>query len=392
MSIVVIKKRHCATDQLTIQHSRGAQESASKTTLPNYDPKCYLCPGNERAQGDTNPNYESTFVFVNDYSAVKEEQAAYEPSNQDGTSKPPSASTPHTLSLKLTELESRFLKAEPVTGKCYVLTFSAAHNLTLADLAPQEIVPVIDAWTEIYTAHLSPTSPLAKAASPTTLQPTSTLTSATKPKEQYRYMQIFENKGAAMGCSNPHPHGQVWTTSSMPEEPAAEMDQLTKYRRQHGGSHLLEDYAALENRKQERVVFENDAFLVVCPWWATWPFETIIVSRTHKRALVDLSETDKMLLAEAIAEITRRYDNLFETHFPYSMGIHQAPLDGTEEEIEASYLHLHFYPPLLRSATVRKFLVGYELMAEPQRDITPEQAAAKLRACGGELYRKKIDS
>lgn len=205
-------------------------------------------------------------------------------------------------------------------------------------------------------------------------------------------MQIFENKGEAMGCSNPHPHGQVWTTSSMPEEPAAEMDQLTKYRQQHGGSHLLEDYAALESRKRERVVFENEAFLVVCPWWATWPFETMIVSRTHKRALVDLSEADKMLLAEAIAETTRRYDNLFETHFPYSMGIHQAPLDGTEEEVEASYLHLHFYPPLLRSATVRKFLVGYELMAEPQRDITPEQAAAKLRACGGELYRKKIDS
>ncbi|KOS37543.1 hypothetical protein ACN38_g11660 [Penicillium nordicum] len=352
---------------------QGAQESPSKTTLPNYDPKCYLCPGNERAQGDTNPNYESTFVFVNDYSAVKEEQAAYEPSNED-------------------ELESRFLKAEPVTGKCYVLTFSSAHNLTLADLAPREIVPVIDAWTEIYTAHLSPTSPLVKNAHATTLPPTSPSTSVTKPKEQYRYMQIFENKGEAMGCSNPHPHGQVWTTSSMPEEPAAEMDQLTKYRQQHGGSHLLEDYAALESRKRERVVFENEAFLVVCPWWATWPFETMIVSRTHKRALVDLSEADKMLLAEAIAETTRRYDNLFETHFPYSMGIHQAPLDGTEEEVEASYLHLHFYPPLLRSATVRKFLVGYELMAEPQRDITPEQAAAKLRACGGELYRKKIDS
>ncbi|KAJ5940572.1 hypothetical protein N7516_000740 [Penicillium verrucosum] len=352
---------------------QGAQESPSKTTLPNYDPKCYLCPGNERAQGDTNPNYESTFVFVNDYSAVKEEQAAYEPSNED-------------------ELESRFLKAEPVTGRCYVLTFSSAHNLTLADLAPREIVPVIDAWTEIYTAHLSPTSPLVKNAPATTLPPTSPSTSVTKPKEQYRYMQIFENKGEAMGCSNPHPHGQVWTTSSMPEEPAAEMDQLTKYRQQHGGSHLLEDYAALESRKRERVVFENEAFLVVCPWWATWPFETMIVSRTHKRALVDLSEADKMLLAEAIAETTRRYDNLFKTHFPYSMGIHQAPLDGTEEEVEASYLHLHFYPPLLRSATVRKFLVGYELMAEPQRDITPEQAAAKLRACGGELYRKKIDS
>ncbi|KAJ5273283.1 Galactose-1-phosphate uridylyltransferase [Penicillium angulare] len=351
---------------------QGAQENPSKTTLPAYDPKCYLCPGNERAQGDVNPKYESTFVFVNDYSAVKEEQASYDDSNND-------------------DLESRFLKAEPVTGKCYVLTFSAAHNLTLADLSPIEIVPVINSWTEIYAAHLSPTSPLAQNAPPTHIAPTAPHENVTKPKEQYRYMQIFENKGAAMGCSNPHPHGQVWTTSTLPEEPAAEMEQLLRYRHEHKGSHLLEDYAELESRKGDRIVFENEAFVVVVPWWATWPFETMIVSRTHKRALVDLSESDKTLLAEAIAETTRRYDNLFETHFPYSMGIHQAPLDGTAEEIEASYLHLHFYPPLLRSATVRKFLVGYELMAEPQRDITPEQAAARLRGCGGELYRKKLE-
>ncbi|KAJ5081800.1 hypothetical protein NUU61_010064 [Penicillium alfredii] len=370
---------------------QGQQESPSKTTLPDYDPACYLCPGNKRAQGDVNPKYESTFVFVNDYSAVKEEQAEYNAPSDD-------------------DLESRFLRAEPVTGKCYVLTFSSAHNLTLADLSPRDIVPVIDAWTEIYAAHLSPTSPLVANAPTTTLQPTSPNTSVTKPKEQYRYMQIFENKGAAMGCSNPHPHGQVWTTSTLPEEPAAELEQLCRYRQAHGGHHLLEDYAELESRKQDRVVFENEAFLVVCPWWATWPFETMVVSRTHKRALVDLSDAEKVLLAEAIAEITRRYDNLFETHFPYSMGIHQAPLDGSPEEVDASYLHLHFYPPLLRSATVRKFLVGYvpsdlpsyhpynaanfiryELMAEPQRDITPEQAAARLRNCGGELYRKKLD-
>lgn len=291
----------------------------------------------------------------------------------------------------MADIESRFLKAEPVTGKCYVLTFSSAHNLTLADLPPIEILPVINAWAEIYAAHLSPASPLAKNAPPTHVQPATPHISIAKPKEQYRYMQIFENKGAAMGCSNPHPHGQVWTTSTLPEEPAAELEQLRRYRHEHGGSHMLEDYAALESRKQERVVFENEAFLVVCPWWATWPFETMIISRTHKRALVDLSDSDKTLLAEAIAEITRRYDNLFETHFPYSMGIHQAPLDGTAEEVDASYLHLHFYPPLLRSATVRKFLVGYELMAEPQRDITPEQAAARLRGCGGELYRKKLE-
>ncbi|KAL3440991.1 galactose-1-phosphate uridyl transferase [Aspergillus insuetus] len=352
---------------------QGAQESPSKTTLPAYDATCYLCPGNKRAQGDENPKYEKTFVFVNDYSAVKEEQAPYQPEAAD-------------------DAESFFLRADPVTGKCYVLTFSAAHNLTLADLSAAEIVPVIDAWTEIYAKHLSSSSPLADAASKITIASDSPAASITKPKEQYRFMQIFENKGAAMGCSNPHPHGQIWTTSSLPEEPAAELEQMKKYRKEHDGRHLLADYAALESRKQERVVFENDAFLVVCPWWAIWPFETMIVSKTHKRALVDLDAQEKTQLAEAIAEVTRRYDNLFETHFPYSMGIHQAPLEGTEEEIEASYLHLHFYPPLLRSATVRKFLVGYELMAEPQRDITPEQAAARLRGCGGELYRKKLES
>lgn len=255
--------------------------------------------------------------------------------------------------------ESFFLRAEPVVGKCYVLTFSAAHNQTLADLSATEIVPVIDAWTEIYTSHLSPKNPLAAVAPATHLPPDAPTASLTKPKSQYRYMQIFENKGAAMGCSNPHPHGQVWTTSSLPEEPAIELEHLQKYRAEHSGSHLLGDYVALECQKQERIVFENDGFVVVCPWWATWPFETMIISKTHKRALVDLNADEKAQLAEAIAEITRRYDNLFETHFPYSMGIHQAPLEGTEEEIEASWLHLHFYPPLLRSATVRKFLVGY---------------------------------
>lgn len=203
-------------------------------------------------------------------------------------------------------------------------------------------------------------------------------------------MQIFENKGAAMGCSNPHPHGQVWTTTGLPEEPALELEQLKRYRREQGGRYLLEDYAKLEHEKQERVFFENDAFIALCPWWAVWPYETMIVAKEHKRSLVDFNERERGMLAEALAEVTRRYDNLFETQFPYSMGIHQAPLEGDDVEIEASHFHIHFYPPLLRSSTVRKFLVGYELMAEPQRDITPEQAAAKLRDCAGELYRKKI--
>ena len=161
-----------------------------------------------------------------------------------------------------------------------------------------------------------------------------------------------------MGCSNPHPHGQVWTTTSLPEEPTLELEQLKKYRREQGGANLLEDYAKLEADKMERLVFENAAFLALCPWWAIWPFEVMIVAKEHKRALVDFLEEEKMMLAEAISEVTRRYDNLFETHFPYSMGIHQAPFEGTDAEIEASHFHIHFYPPLLRSATVRKFLVG----------------------------------
>ncbi|KAG9238938.1 galactose-1-phosphate uridyl transferase [Amylocarpus encephaloides] len=349
---------------------QGQQESPSRVTLPDYDPACYLCPGNKRAQGDSNPQYKSTFVFVNDYSAVKEEQAEYK---QAEDSK---------------DLSSLLLKADSVTGKCYVLTFAPNHNLTLADLDPSRILPVVQAWTEIYTAHLSPTSSLANVAQPTTLAPSGI--SITAPNAQYRWMQIFENKGAAMGCSNPHPHGQVWTTTGLPDEPAQELEQLKKYRHEHGGCSLLADYAKLEMEKEERVVFQNKTFLVVCPWWATWPFEVMIISKGHKRALVDFGDDEKRGFAEAIAEVTRRYDNLFETSFPYSSGIHQAPLEATEEEIEASHFHMHFYPPLLRSATVRKFLVGYELMAEPQRDITPEQAAARLRDCGGPLYREAL--
>ena len=256
-------------------------------------------------------------------------------------------------------LSCSLLRAEPVTGKCYVMTFSPSHNLTLADLSPSEILPIIKTWTEIYTAHISPTSPLAKVSAPTHLPPNShEQTNHIRTKAQYRYMQIFENKGAAMGCSNPHPHGQVWTTTGLPEEPGLELEQLRRYRREQGGMNMLEDYAKLEVEKKERVVFQNKGFLGVCPWWATWPFEVMIVARQHKRALVDFNDDERSELAEAIAEVTKRYDNLFETQFPYSMGLHQAPLEGSDTEIQASHFHIHFYPPLLRSATVRKFLVG----------------------------------
>ncbi|KAK3318942.1 galactose-1-phosphate uridyl transferase [Apodospora peruviana] len=352
---------------------QGQQEAPSKNQLPEYDPKCYLCPGNQRAQGDANPQYQNTFAFVNDYSAVKEEQQDYSPDP------------------KTEDVASLLLQAQPVTGRCYVLTFSPKHDTTLADMRAQEILPVIETWTRIYASHLSSSHPL-KTEAVRAVQdiPANADGEVDPPKHQLRYMQIFENKGAAMGCSNPHPHCQIWTTSTLPEEPGKELIQMAKYKQEHDGRHLLGDYVKLEVEKKERVVWQNDSFLVVCPWWAIWPFEVIVIAKRHVRALVDLTDDERLQFAEAIQEVTRRYDNLFETNFPYSSGIHQAPLDCTEDEAKASWFHMHFYPPLLRSATVRKFLVGYELMAEPQRDITPEQAAAKLRDCGGELYRKSL--
>lgn len=228
-----------------------------------------------------------------------EDQQEYRPDSKDGS------------------LAARLLRAEAVTGKCYVICFSPSHNLTLADMTPTEIVPIIETWTNIYVAHLDPKSPLSKLASAMTI-PQLAQGPIDPPSAQYRYMQIFENKGSAMGCSNPHPHGQIWTTTSFPEEPATELVQLSKYRKEQGGCHMLVDYAALESQEKIRTVFENESFWAGVPYWAVWPFEIMIVSKQHKRSLVDLTKDDRAQLAEAIAEITRRYDNLFETQFPYS--------------------------------------------------------------------------
>jgi UDPglucose--hexose-1-phosphate uridylyltransferase len=215
-------------------------------------------------------------------------------------------------------LASRLLKAEGTKGKCYVITFSPKHNLTLADMSPQAILPIINTWTSIYTAHLDPASPLQKPAQANQTEQQHDLPTVDRPRQQYRYMQIFENKGSAMGCSNPHPHGQVWTTTSLPEEPSLALTNLIAYRKAHNGAHLLEDYAQLESEKGERTVFENASFWAGCPWWAVWPFEILIVSKQHKRALVDFTSEERKALAECITEVTRRYDNLFETNFPYS--------------------------------------------------------------------------
>lgn len=305
---------------------QGQEEDISPEDLAPFDPKCYLCPGNPRARGDKNEDYKSTFVFTNDYSAVKEDQPRYE------------QSSPHPL-----------LKTAPTRGKCCVICFSPKHNLTLAQMSTQEIKPVIDAWADVYTE-------LSKV-------------------ELINHVQIFENKGAQMGCSNPHPHGQVWATEHTPEEPAKELISLEAFKKEHDNC-LLCDYAALESKETSRIVCQNESFLALVPFWAIWPFETMILSRNHITNITELDAKQRVDLADLIRRITCRYDNLFKCSFPYSMGIHQRPtLNSTKD----AHLHLHFYPPLLRSATVRKFLVGYELMGEPQRDLTAEQAAARLR-------------
>jgi UDPglucose--hexose-1-phosphate uridylyltransferase len=319
---------------------RGAEENISSDALPEYDTKCYLCPGNVRASGEKNPDYNNTFLFTNDFSAVKETHCGY--TQLDCTKR---------------STEATLLRASPVTGKCYVICFNPKHNLTLADLSPIEIASVVETWTKAYRSHLSPRSPLLQKRNNTAITNGHATHECIPIKPQLKYMQIFENKGSAMGCSNPHPHGQMWTTTFVPDEPATELLHMQNYRHEKN-SHLLVDYATLELQKKERVIYSNASFLVVCPWWATWPFETMIIARSHRRGLTDFSTEEKQDLASAISQVVIKYDNLFETNFPYTMGIHQAPLDCTDEEAEASHFHIHFYPPLLRSATVKKFMVG----------------------------------
>lgn len=364
---------------------QGIQETPAKTTLPEYDPNCFFCPGNKRASGTQMPEYTSTYIFINDYSAVKELQ----PCNQRIHS--------HD---KEDDPESFLFQAQGVTGRCYVINFSPAHNVTLADLPYTEIRAIIEAWTYLYTSHLPPIhsdyAPL----------PTSLSSETSPPTEQYSYLQIFENKGSTMGCSNPHPHGQAWCTSFIPSEVSTEIKNFQAYKLAHNGRGLLTDYIFLELTKRERLIYDNETWVAVCPWWATWPFETLLAPKREVPSLVGLTEQERNDLADVISQVVTRYDNLFETMFPYSMGLHQAPLithpttTGSRPYTTSlippstscdSHLHLHFYPPLLRSATVKKFLVGYEMLAEAQRDITPEMAASMLRAVNGEVvYRKRL--
>ncbi|RME83850.1 MAG: UDP-glucose--hexose-1-phosphate uridylyltransferase [Caldilineae bacterium] len=311
---------------------RGQVDKPPPEMRPRYDPNCYLCPGNERAGGNRNPEYESTFVFTNDFAALLPDTPA-----------PPADSHP-------------LLRVDGVQGTCRVICFSPRHDLTLPEMAGEDIRRVVDVWAE-QVAELG---------------------------ERYRWVQVFENKGEMMGASNPHPHGQIWAGSVLPNEPAREDRNQRAYFQEHSSPMLL-DYARLEMESGERVVVGNDHWLVVVPFWAVWPFETLLLPRRHIPHLPDLSDAERDALADVLKRLLTRYDNLFETSFPYSMGWHGVPTD--DGEYPHWQLHAHFYPPLLRSATVRKFMVGYEMLAEPQRDLTAEQAAARLRALPEVHYR-----
>jgi UDPglucose--hexose-1-phosphate uridylyltransferase len=305
---------------------QGQVEEGGAAAQPEYDPECYLCPGNARAGGARNPNYTSTFVFDNDFATLK-------------------PSTP------VDRFEERgLLIAESEPGICRVVCFSPHHNLTIADMDPADLRKVVDAWAEQYGELGS--------------------------HPAINYVQIFENRGAMMGASNPHPHCQIWSSHALPNEVLKEQASQRAWREEPGGC-LLCEYMKLEGAARERVVEENDSFLAVVPFWAVWPFETLMISKRHLPAIDRLSDAERDGLADILKRTTARYDRLFHVSFPYSMGFHQRPTDGLEHE--EWHLHIHFYPPLLRSATVRKFLVGYEMLATPQRDITPEAAAERLR-------------
>jgi UDPglucose--hexose-1-phosphate uridylyltransferase len=304
----------------------GQVEKRPPPELPAYDPNCYLCPGNERAGGQRNPAYSQTYVFDNDFPALLPDTPTGEYRRGD------------------------LLYAASERGIARVVIFSPRHDLTLPQMDLADIRRVVDLWGE-QTLELG-------------------------DLDFIRYVQVFENKGQAMGASNPHPHGQIWASEHVPGEPQREQQSLTAYQERHG-SCLLCDYLELERALGERIVFENAHFAALVPFWAVWPFEVMLLARRHVASLPDLTDVERDGLADAIKRITTRYDNLFSVSFPYSMGFHQAPADGAAHP--EVHLHAHYYPPLLRSATVRKFMVGYEMLADPQRDLTAESAALRLR-------------
>ena len=310
--------------QRTNRPWQGQEESIPQEERPIYDPECYLCPGNQRAGGRQNPDYQNTFVFTNDFAALVPE-------------------TPD-----ISDLNQEFFKCHSVSGTSRVICFSPRHDLSLAEMEIDDIKKVIEVWIE-QTRELG---------------------------EQYRWVQVFENKGAIMGCSNPHPHCQVWAGDKLPTEPAKEDHQQLNYLKKNS-SKLLLDYAQAEISNNQRIIIANEHWLVVIPFWAVWPFETLLLPRRHLLRLPDLNDEEVDSLSRILKSLLCKYDNLFRISFPYSMGWHGAPYGN--DNYQYWQLHAHFYPPLLRSASIKKFMVGYEMLAEPQRDLTAEQAAEHLR-------------
>ena len=313
---------------------QGQQEKVGEEQKPSHDPNCYLCPRNKRITGELNPDYHKPYVFKNDFSALLENTPAPEQSDDP------------------------LFQMGQARGESRVICFSPDHSKTLPLLTALEIEEVIKVWQE----------------------------QLRELGQKYQWVQIFENKGAAMGCSNPHPHGQIWANSFLPNEVAREDVAQRNYYEKHG-SVLLVDYVQKELEKKERIVVETEHWIAVVPYWAVWPFETLLLPKVHVKRLTELTEAQAKDLAVILKKLATKYDNLFETSFPYSMGFHAAPFNG--EDNEHWQVHAHFYPPLLRSATVRKFMVGYEMLGESQRDLTAEQAAERLRALSEVHYKER---
>ncbi|PQV46261.1 UDPglucose--hexose-1-phosphate uridylyltransferase [Jejuia pallidilutea] len=305
---------------------QGQNETVNNEKRPTYDKTCYLCAGNTRINGEVNPKYEDVFIFTNDFAALQSDSPKF-------------------------NVNDGLLIAESETGICKVICFSPDHSKSLADMSPLEIQKVVYAWQDQYKELGS------------------------NPK--INYVQIFENKGAVMGCSNPHPHGQIWSQSTLPNEVYKKNTQQLNYFNKNSSS-LLGDYLAQESENQERIIFENDGFVVLVPFWAIWPFEAMIVPKRHMANISEMTEAETLQYAEAIAVLTKAYDKIFNTSFPYSSGIHQSPTNGKENT--HWHWHMSFYPPLLRSASVKKFMVGYEMFGSPQRDITAESAVKMIKA------------
>lgn len=314
---------------------QGKTEDVITDNRPSYEPNCYLCPGNKRAGGEKNPNYTSTFVFRNDFAALLDEGA--------------------------TRLVSdRMLKVKEERGICKVICFSPDHSLTIPEMEKKDLIRVVKTWKDEF-GELS--------SNPTISN-----------------VQIFENKGEIMGCSNPHPHGQIWAQSSVPNEIEKRTITQQKYYSRYERS-MLSDYLKQELTDENRIIIRNDHFVCLVPFWALWPYETMIIPRRHFQAITDMTDAEESAFAEIMLDITIRYDNLFNTSFPYSAGMQQRPTDG--KDYQGWHFHYSFYPPLLRSATVKKFMVGYEMFANPQRDITAEQAAETLRSLPHVHYKKR---